>query len=142
MSHGEDVKTSSLKKVPSYICLVSRRSPSFSVPHSFVSRLPFVWNVSGSSFPFPDSWSELLAAWRSGQRGERDADGSILMSPCLLGRDVAEQVERDLLTHTHTEDVYMHIHTRTNRIQRIHSHACMCGELSHTFFPFTLEAFT
>lgn len=39
-----------------------------------------------------------------------------------------------------------HIHTRTDAhssgIKCIHSHACMCAELSHTFFPFTLEAFT
>lgn len=56
----------------SHICLVSCHSCFFSGSfvllycgcHSF-------WNASGSSFPFPSSWSELLAAWRSVRQEKR-----------------------------------------------------------------------
>ena len=97
-------------------------------------------------FPFADSCSQLLLAAR---RSGGDTDGSILMSPCLLGRDVGEQVEKDLYTQTHTQthtdtqrEHTVYTHTHTNRIPYKHSHACMCGELSHTFFPFTLWTLT
>lgn len=105
---------------------------SFFILHSFVSRLLFVWNISGSSFPFSDSWRELVAAWRSGQR--EDADGSILMSPRLLGRDMSEQVETDLLTYR----TYIHTHTDAHiyRNQCIQSHAstvCVEGTYTHLF---------
>lgn len=58
----------------------------------------------------------LAGDWASGG----DADGSILMSPCLLGTDAGQQVERDLLTHR----IYT-VYTYTKKIQWVCSHACV-----------------
>lgn len=60
----EEVKTGSLDGAPPHICPVLRRS-HFLLPSLILLRrgCNLAWNVPGSSFPFPDSWSKLLAAW-------------------------------------------------------------------------------
>lgn len=62
----------------------------------------------GIIFSIPRQLERVTGCLAIGPAGG-DADGSILMSPRLLGRDVREQVEEDLLTHTE------HIYTYTYR---------------------------
>lgn len=122
----KEAKTGSLEKVPSYICFVSRPSCLLSVFHSFVSRLPFVWNVPGSSFPFPDSWSELLAAWRSGRWGRsRWFNSHVTLSAWQRRRGASG--EGFTHTHTHTLDTYfIYIHIRM--------HTQIGSMFTHIFF--------
>lgn len=99
--------------------------------------MPVIENISGSSLPFPDSWSELLAVWRSGLRGRRRWFNShVTLSPWQRRRGASgEGFHSSAHLHAHTD-------AHTSSVECTHSHACMRGELSHTFFPFTLEAFT
>lgn len=123
--------------VPSCICLTSCRSRFFfSILHTLVSRLPFVWNVSGSSFPFPDSWSELLAVWRSGRRGRRRWFNShVTLSAWQRCRGASGEG----FTHTHTHRThcaYTSTYRSTHRQDPVHaqSHMYVCRALTHTHF--------
>ncbi len=108
VSHWKEVKTSSLKNVPSYIASSHVALTFFSILHSSVSRLPFVWNVAVSSFPFPDSWSELLSVWRSGQRGRRRWFNShVTLSAWQRCRGASGKG----FTHTHRTYIYIYAYT-------------------------------
>lgn len=126
--HWKGAKWAARRK--SCICLISCHSCFFSGPSFFCTAvairfgtprdLLFHSQAAGASY-----W---LLGDRSG--GRKEADGSIPMSPCLLGRDVREQVEKDLLTHNENI-LYIHAHADalTTGIQCTHSHAYKCREL-------------
>lgn len=106
----------------------------FLILHSFASRLPFFWNVPGLSFPFPGSWSELLAAWWSGQKGERETQMvQFSCRPVCLAQTSAKQVKKDLSTHA-DRAVYLYtLQTYTSTIRPIHSHSCtVCVQYFNT----------
>lgn len=114
-------------------------------PSSFRIVVAFRLERLGIIFSIPRQLERVTGCLAIGPAGG-DADGSILMSPRLLGRDVREQVEEDLLTHT--EHIYIHTYTYTYRCtHKIGSsaytvmHVCV-GSFHTHFFPFTLEAFT
>lgn len=77
----ESLKTSGLNKAPSYICLVSRRSCSFSGLHSFVLRSPIVLERLGTVFSIPRQLERVTGCSAIGPTGGEEADGSILTSP-------------------------------------------------------------
>lgn len=94
----------SLASASSHVTLVFFPGPSFfctavAIRFGTPRDLLFHSQAAGASY-----W---LLGDRSGRR--KEADGSIPMSPCLLGRDVREQVEKDLLTHNENI-LYIHAH--------------------------------
>lgn len=140
-SHWTKVKTGSLKKVPSYICVVSRRSCFFPHP-SFLCiavaiRLERLWIV----FSIPRQLERVTGCLAIGPAGETQMVQFSCHPVCLA--ETSRSKWRRIYSHTeHRQYIHTHTDAHTNRIQCLHSHACMCGELSHTFFPFTLQAFT
>lgn len=136
----EEVKTSSLKKVPSYICLASHRS-HFSSP-SFILLYRSCHSFGTSRDRLFHSQTAGASYWLFGDRASRGETQMVQFSchPVCLAETWEGVVGASGEGFTHTHRTYIHTHTdaHTNRIRCIHSHACMCGELSRTFFPFTL----
>lgn len=99
------------------------------VLHPFVSRLPFVRNVSGSSFPFPDSWSELLAVWQPGRRGEKQMV-RFSCHPVCLAATTGSKWRR---IYSHTLNIYCtYTHTLIGSDAYTVTHLCV--ESFHTHF--------
>lgn len=147
-SVGDESLKRSLKKVASYICLVSRRSCFFFFPSPsfFCAAVAIRVERLGIVFCFLRQLERVTGCLAIGPAG-KEADGSILMSPCLLGRDIREQVEKDLQTHTHTHtqtELYMHARADalTNISQQIqYAVTHVCVESSNTHFSIYIGGF-
>lgn len=139
VSGDESLKTSGLKKAPSYICLVSRRSCSFSVLHSFVLRLPFVLERLGTVFSIPRQLERVTGCSAIGPTGGEEADGSILTSPPSAWQRCQGASGEGFTCTQGTKYTYRCIHRTPVHVQ---SSMCVCGEFERTFFKFTFEAFT
>lgn len=130
-SHWKEVKTGSLEKVPSYICLVSRRSPFSFHPSFFCIAVAIRLERLGIVFSISRQLERVTGCLAIGPAGRHRWFNSHVTPSAWQSRQGASG---EGFTHRHW--------TYTYTYRCIHSHACMCGELSHTFFSFTLSALT
>lgn len=97
-------------------------------PSFFCIAVALAPNISGSSFPFLDSWNELLAVWRSGRRGRlRWFDPHVALSAWQRHRGASGEG----LVQTH---IYIHVQTRTRAVSSASAVTHVCVEsFTHIF---------